>query len=182
MAQNIADFYRSVQQRDFARQFQFRVTQLANTNFNEDVLVYVESASLPGREIVNVEVPFMGLNFNLPGTARYPDSANYAVRFRCDANYDIRAVLENATFNTFDDGSSTGDYNIARNSSVIVLNLLNKNGSTVRQYTLYGAYVKTIGAMNYSLGDNGQIQTIDTTLAYQYWRVTSTQQGLPGLT
>lgn len=181
MAQNIADFYRSVQQRDFARKFQFRITQLANTNFNEDVLVYVESASLPGREIVNVEVPFMGLNFNVPGTARYPGSSEYAVRFRCDANYDIRTVLENATFNTFDDGASTGDYNIARNSSVIVLNLLNKNGGTIRQYTLYGAYVKTVGAMGYELGDNGQIQTIDTTLAYQYWRVTSTQQGLPTL-
>jgi len=180
MAQNISDFYRSVQQRDFARQFQFRVVQLANTNFSEDVLVYVESATLPGREIVNVPVPFMGLEFNVPGTARYPDSANYTVRFRCDANYDIRSVLENATFNTFDDGSSTGDYNIARNSSVIVLNLLNKNSSTARQYTLYGAYVKAIGPMNYNLGDNGTIQTIDTTLAYQYWRVTTTQRGLPG--
>ena len=39
MAQNIADFYRVVQQNDFARQFQFRVVQLANTNFGEDQLV-----------------------------------------------------------------------------------------------------------------------------------------------
>lgn len=181
MAQNISDFYRSVQQNDFARQFQFRLVQLANTNFGEDTLVYVETASLPGRAITNVQVPFMGLDFNVPGTVKYPNSQNYAVRFRCDANYDIRTVLENATFNTFDDGTSTGDYNIARNSSVIIMNLLNKGGTTARQYTLYGAYVVSVGEMNYNLGDAGTIQTVDTTLAYQYWRVTSTQDRLPNV-
>ena len=181
MAQNIADFYRVVQQNDFARQFQFRVVQLANTNFGEDQLVYLETASLPGRTINNIAVPFLGLQFNVPGTASYPGSDSYGVTFRCDQNYNIRAVLENATFNSFDDGTSSGDYNIARNSSLIVLNLLGKNGSTVRQYTLYGAYVTSVGDITYNLGDNGSIVTVPATLAYQYWRVTttSTQDILP---
>jgi hypothetical protein len=174
MAQNISDFYRTVQQKDFARQFQFRVAQLANTNIGETSLVYLETASLPGRTITNVPVPFMGLQFNVPGTASYPGSDSYAVTFRCDQNYDIRAALENATFNSFDDGTSTGDYNIARNSSVITLNLLGKNGNTSRQYTLYGAYVVSVGDIAYNIGDNGQIVTVPATLAYQYWRVTKT--------
>jgi hypothetical protein len=175
MAQNIADFYRTVQQNDFARQFQFRVVQLANTNFGEDQLVYLETANLPGRAINNIAVPFMGLQFNVPGTASYPGSDAWAVTFRCDQSYNIRATLENATFNTFDDSTSTGDYNIARNSSVITLNLLNKTGGTARQYTLYGAYVVNVGDIAYNLGDNGSIVTVPATLAYQYWRVTSTQ-------
>lgn len=175
MAQNIADFYRTVQQNDFARQFQFRVVQLANTNFGESQLVYLETANLPGRAINNIAVPFMGLQFNVPGTASYPGSDAWNVTFRCDQAYNIRATLENATFNTFDDGTSTGDYNIARNSSVITLNLLNKSGGTVRQYTLYGAYVVNVGDIAYNLGDNGSIVTVPATLAYQYWRVTSTQ-------
>lgn len=174
MAQNISDFYRSVQEKDFARQFQFRLVQLANTNFGEDTLVYVETAALPGRAITNVQVPFMGLQFNVPGTATYPGSDGYAVTFRCDQNYNIRAALENATFNTFDDGTSTGDFNIARNSSVITMDLLNKSGGTARQYTLYGAYVVSVGESSYNLGDSGTIQTVPTTLAYQYWRVTTT--------
>lgn len=174
MAQNIADFYRTVQQKDFARQFQFRLVQLANTNFGESELIYVETANLPGRAITNVQVPFMGLQFNVPGTATYPGSDAYAVTFRCDQDYNIRAALENATFNTFDDGTSTGDFNIARNSSVITLNLLNKSGGTVRQYTLYGAYVVNVGESTYNLGDSGTIQVVPATLAYQYWRVTST--------
>jgi hypothetical protein len=179
MAQNISDFYRAVQKKDFARQFQFRVTQLANTNFGEDTLIYIETANLPGRAINNVQVPFMGLNFNVPGTASYPGSEGYAVTFRCDQNYDIRATLENATFNTFDDQTSSGNYNIARNSSVISLDLLGKAGNTIRQYTLYGAYVVSVGESTYNLGDNGTIQTVPVTLAYQYWRVTSTGRRLP---
>ena len=172
MSQNIADFYRSVQQRDFARQFQFRVIQLANTNFGESELVYLETANLPGRTIVNQQVPFMGLDFNVPGTAKYPGSDSWTVNFRCDQGYNIRSVLENATFNTFDDQTSTGDYNIARNSSVITLNLLSKGGSTARQYTLYGAYVVSVGEIQYNIGDAGSIVIVPATLAYQYWRVT----------
>lgn len=174
MAQDISKFYSTVQTKDFARQFQFRLVQLANTNFDENTLVYLETASLPGRTINNIAVPFMGLQFNVPGTASYPGSDSYAVTFRCDQNYDIRATLENATFNTFDDSDSTGDYNIARNSSLIQMNLLGKSGETLRQYTLFGAYVVSIGDIAYNLGDNGAIVTVPATLAYQYWRVTAT--------
>lgn len=170
--QNISDFYTVAQKFDFARQFQFRVTQLANTNFGPEQFVYLETATLPGRTINNIPVPFMGLQFNVPGTASYPGSDAYSVSFRCDQSYNIRAVLENATFNTFDDGTSTGDYNIARNSSIISLNLLGKDGSVIRQYDLYGAYVTNVGESTYNLGDNGAIQTVPATLAYQYWRVT----------
>lgn len=175
MGQQITDFYTAVQKNDFARQFQFRVAQLANTNFGEEQLVYLETASLPGRTINNIQVPFMGLNFNVPGTASYPGSEAYNVTFRCDQNYDIRATLENATFNTFDDAVSRGDFNIARNSSRIVLELLGKNKKVVREYTLYGAYVVSVGDIAYNLGDNGAIVTVPATLAYQYWRVTEVQ-------
>lgn len=173
MAQNISDFYRTVQKNDFARQFQFRVVQLANTNFGEEQLVYLETATLPGRAINNITVPFMGLSFNVPGTASYPGSEGYQVTFRCDQKYNIRSTLENATFNTFDDGTSTGTYGITPNSSVIILDLLGKNGSVVRQYTLYGAYVTQVQESQYNLGDNGTIVTVPATLAYQYWRVTT---------
>jgi hypothetical protein len=173
MAQNISDFYRSVQDFDFARQFQFRLLTLGNTNFTEDQLVYLETATLPGRTIVNQVVPFMGLDFNVPGAAKYPNSNAWSVNFRCDQSYNIRSVLENATLNTFNDASSTGDYNIARPGSVITIQLLNKSQSPVRQYTLVGAYVVSVGEINYDLGDSGTIVKVPATLAYQYWTAAS---------
>jgi len=177
MSQNISDFYTSVKSNDFARQFQFRVQQLANISFTETNLVYLETANLPGRTIANIPVPFMGLQFNVPGTASYPGSDAWAVTFRCDQSYNIRTALEDATIATFDDSSSTGNYNIARTPSNIILDLLDKGMDTVRQYTLYGAYVQSIGDIAYNIGDNGSIVTVPTTLAYQYWRVTGGAQG-----
>jgi len=177
MSQNISDFYTSVQANDFARQFQFRVIQLANIAFSETSLVYVETANIPGRTINNIQVPFMGLNFNVPGTASYPGSDAWNVTFRCDQSYNIRAALEDATIVTFDDSSSTGNYNIARSPSNIVLDLLDKTGAPIRQYTLFGAYVVSVGDMAYNLGDNGTIVTVPTTLAYQYWRITGGLNG-----
>jgi hypothetical protein len=177
MSQNIQDFYRVATARDFARKFQFRVLQLGNTNFNENALVYLESANLPGRQITNQTVPFMGLNFNVPGTVTYPGSNAYSVTFRCDQNYDIRTVLEASTFGVFNEKGvegapgSFGDYRIPDASSLITLELLDKSLNPVRVYNLVGAYVAQVGEMSYALGDTGTIQTVTAQLAYQYWEV-----------
>jgi len=170
MSQNISDFYRVSQERDFARQFQFRLYQLGTVILNEDDFVYVESAVLPDRAINNVAVPFMGLDFNVPGTAKYPGSAGYQVTFRCDAKYDIRSALEANQIATFDDATSTGNYNIAGPESLIDLRLMNKQNQAIRSYRLYGAYVTNIATANYDIKDAGTVVTIPATLAYHYWR------------
>ena len=172
---SIKQFYSSAQQRDFARQFQFRLRSFGNVLFNEPDFVYVETASLPGRAITNVAVPYMGLSFNVPGSVTYPGSAGYNVSFRCDQNYNIRAALEAATFNTFDENNSTGDYNIPLNNQSMTLELLGKavNGeepNVVRTYTMFGVYVVSLADAAYDIKDTGSIQTVAATLAYQFWR------------
>jgi hypothetical protein len=81
-AQTIQKFYSTAVQRDFARLFQFRLTSFGNVVFSTEQYTYVETASLPGRTINNVQVPYMGLQFNVPGTVSYPGSTGYAVTFR----------------------------------------------------------------------------------------------------
>jgi len=171
MAQNITSFYKVAQVRDFARQFQFRVVRFGNTGFGEDDLVYVDTAVLPGRSITNVTVPYMGLAFNIPGTATYPGSTGYSVSFRCDQNYNLRDILERNTIRTFDVESSSGDFNTPINSDLI-LELFDKDLSPIAQYTLIGAYVQSIGDMSYNVGDSGTIVTFPVVLGYQFWRKT----------
>lgn len=70
--QLITDFYRVAATREFARDFNFRVLSIntggaSTVTFDENDLVYVKTASLPERSITNIAVPYMGLNFNLPG-------------------------------------------------------------------------------------------------------------------
>jgi len=170
---SIQNFYTQAAQRDFARPFQFRLAQFANINFSEAHYVYVETAALPGRQINNVQVPYMGLQFNVPGTASYPGSGGYNVTFRCDSDYNIREALEVATFNTFDEKSSSGQYSIPQEDFSMVLWLLGKNGpdDIVREYTLRGAYLVSLADAAYDIKDSGTVQTIQATVAYQYWTV-----------
>ena len=172
MPNNIQNFYRQAQTVDFARLFQFQLVKFGNLNLTNQ-LVYVETASLPGRQINNIQVPYMGLQFNVPGTASYPGSAGYNVTFRSDQNYNIRNVLEASTFNTFSDSSSTGTYATPAQGSDIVLQLLDKTGLPVREYTLFGAYVQALQDTAYDVKDTGTIATVQATIAYQFWRITS---------
>lgn len=176
MANNIQQFYRTAQQQDFARLFQFQLIQLGNLNLDPlRDLIYVETASLPGRTINNIQVPYMGLQFNVPGTASYPGSAGYNVTFRCDQSYRIRDILEANTFNTFSDSSTTGNYATPAQGSNIILWLLDKSGAPTREYTLFGSYVQSLADVGYDVKDNGTISTVQATIAYQFWRVTNKQ-------
>jgi hypothetical protein len=167
--QDIQDFYNQVTTVDFGRKFQFRILEASTLNIGPDQFVYLTTANLPGRAITNVPTPFMGLDFNVPGTAKYPGSASWAVTFRCDQNYNIRQTLEDATFDVFNDQTSTGLYATPGTNSFITLGLTNKNNDVTRIYNLVGAYVASVGELTYDLGDTGTIQTVPATLAYQYW-------------
>jgi len=174
MAQDIRTFYTQSQSKDFARLNQFRIKtwQANGVTLAEGELVYMESASLPGRAITNQQVPFMGLQFNVPGTATYPGSEGWTVQFRCPQNYDLRSKLEDSTFLTFDDSTSKGNYNTGKPSSTLTLSLLDKKLESIREYTLYGVYVQNVGEVSYNIGDAGAIVIFPATVAYHYWRVT----------
>jgi len=176
--QTIQKFYTTAAQRDFARLFQFRLMSFGPISFQSEHLAYVETASLPGRTITNVQVPYMGLQFNVPGTVTYPGSNAYQVLFRCDQNYDLRSVLEAATFQVFDESDSTGEYNLPGNESTLTMALLDKKMEAVRYYTLFGVYIQALADTAYDIKDGGAVATIQATLAYQFWRSgTGTESG-----
>lgn len=171
MSQKITDFYLAAQKQEFARNFQFRIISMPGIVSNNDQLLYLETATLPGRAIANIGVPFMGLQFNVPGTANYPGSENWSVTFRCDANYDIRNALIQQTRNTFDDKTSTGSYGTPNPSSTIQLELFDKSFNPITKYSLVGAYVVSVGENAYDVGDNGSIVKVTANLAYQFWQI-----------
>lgn len=167
---NIQQFYQVAQNRDFARLFQFEIETFANINFNANHLAYIETATLPGRTITNIPVTYQGMDFNTPGTVKYPGSAGYKVTFRCDASYNIRSALEAASFDLFDEGTGTGSYGMPGLNNVLIMKLYDKFGVGRRYYTLYGVWVQGIDDTQYDVKDGGTIQTIGCTLAYQFWR------------
>jgi len=174
--QTISDFYRVAVERDFARDFQFRVLSIdaggsSTVTFDEDDLVYVTTATLPARAISNVQVPYMGLNFNIPGSANYPSSEAYTLQFYCDQNSVIRQKFEDMSRDVFDDANSTGNYFAPRQSASIDLVQLDTQLEQVAQYQLVGASIRNVGPLQYTINSGtGNFITFDATLSYHYFR------------
>jgi len=169
--QKIKDFYTVAQARDFTRQFQFRVSKMTDRGtdvLTPDDLVYVTTAELPARAITNIGVPYMGLQFNVPGAATYPGSDGYQITFRSDMEQVIRRVFENWQRGVFDDRTSTGNYRINATSR-IVLDLLDNSFNTQRQYVLHGVWPQQVGNIAYDLTGTGDVLNFQATMAYQYW-------------
>jgi hypothetical protein len=170
----IENFYNAAAGNDFARTNLFRILNLGGTRFSNEELLYVTTTTLPGRSITNISVPFMGLTFNVPGTATYPNSGAFNVTFRVPQNLSIRRKFEQWTREIFNDIDSSGNYNIpnADLSNQITMVLLDKRGTPLRTYTLFGAYCQSVGEINLDITSTGDIITQQATLAYQYWRLT----------
>ena len=178
--QTIQNFYDAALRLDFARKNLFRVdyieTQFTNVRFDTDDLVYIETLSLPQRTINNQPVKFMGVDFNVPGTASYPGSNAWNVTFRMPGDLMIRRKLEQWTRNVFDDQTSTGAYNLA-DLGTLGLSLMDKDGQPVISYKLWGVYCVSLGDYALDIKDSGSIVTQPATLAYQYWTSDAYQGG-----
>lgn len=174
--QTITDFYRVAQDRDFARDFQFRVLNIqagdaSSVAFDEDDLVYIKTATLPGRTINNQTVPYMGLTFKVPGSVTYNQSDAWNVEFYCDQNSRIRQLMEQYTFDIFDDSTSTGNYNTPNATQLIDLVQLDTQLEEVAIYQLVGAFPTTVGDLSYTIAEgSGNTVSLPVTFAYQYWR------------
>lgn len=170
MSQTISDFYRVAQQRDFARNYMLRVVSIGNNTFNEDDFVYITTATLPDRAIQNQTATYMGLDFNMPGTVKYPNSNAWDVTFRADKANLLRNKLEDWQRSlVFDDQTSTGNLSVRGPESVIQLNQIDDKLNIINSYTLFGAYIQKLGTLGYDITGSGTPLQFTATLAYHYW-------------
>jgi hypothetical protein len=172
--QNIEKFYSRASTRDFSRDFLFRVKSLniRDLVMGDDDLVYVKAAQLPGRQVSNVAVPYMGLNFNVPGGATYPGSDSYALTFYLDAGSRLRERFEAASRTLFNDDTSTGSYGTPNPQNFITLVQLRKDLNELREYKLVGASLRNINAIDYQIASGtGNTVEVGVTLAYHYYEL-----------
>jgi hypothetical protein len=170
--QTIRGFYDRAAVADFARDYLFRVMMIrTGTMFlGEEELVYVKTATLPGRNIENEAVKYMGMNFNIPTIATYPNSDSFTLTFYCDANSLLRERLMAESRAVFNDATSTGTYNTPGRDSYIELLQLDKQLEPIMQYTLFGASIRNVGEIAYEIAEGtGSVKTFDVTFAYHFF-------------
>jgi len=186
MAVGIEQFFNHASQKQFSRDFLFRVKQVNVTGLSldgETDLLYARSASLPGRNIENKVVNYSGQAFNLPGKSTYPGSESYSIEFFVDQSLEIRSKLERASRLLFDNESTTGNICMPGIESVITLDVLQipcqrgvnvtSGGSleVIKTVELIGASLRDIGEISYQIADGtGEILTFPVNFAFHYYK------------
>ena len=170
----IQDFYNAAIAFNFARLHQFRIIQwqqFGRSMFtNKDGLyLYLESASLPAKEMSNIVVSYAGMNYNAPGMTSY-NNTTFATTFRCDERYVLRKIFEDYMTSVHDDSEGTGERRAPGEDSYMEILLLDKDLLATETYKLIGTNVTNIGPIQYNTGDTGTIAKIDVNFTYQYWR------------
>ena len=171
--QTIANFFQNAVQREFSRDILFRIINInfdGGASLTEDDMIYARSAELPGRDIVNVAAPYMGLQFNIPGVVQYPGSENYSVEFYVDAESSIREIFEQESRRVFDEATSTGEYGTPNANSTITLVQLDKALDPITEYKLIGASIRNVGPISYQMAEGtGQIALFTVGMSYHFF-------------
>lgn len=187
-ATTIENFMTQGMQKQFARDFLFRVKQIDITGLSlngETDLVYARTATFPGRNIQNKTVNYSGQQFNIPGKSEYPGSEAWTIEFYLDQNYEIRDKLEAASRTLFNNEDTTGNICMPGVESTITLDVLQipcGRGSGVsagnpmqvgKTIQLIGAGLRDIGEISYAIAEGtGEILTFSSTFAYHFYRYT----------
>jgi hypothetical protein len=176
--QKISKFYSVAASRDFSRDFLFRVTAInlagIEGEIGEEDLIYAKAASLPGRTLSNVAVPYMGLNLNVPGNVTYSGAEGYNLTFFVDSKSRLRSLFEKASRAMFDDATSTGLYGTPDDTFFIELAQLDKDLSLISTYKLIGASIRNVGDIAYNMsGGTGQTVEMPVTIAYHFYNKTA---------
>ena len=137
----------------------------------EDLAFLCTSTSLPAMDIGSISIPFRGRNIKIAGDRTI---ATWSITVLNDTDFKLRNAFErwqNGIENMSDSEGLTNpvDYQVDA-----FVDQLDRNGSTIKSYTLRGAHPTTIAAIALAYDTNNAIETFDVTFAYQYFESNTT--------
>ena len=137
----------------------------------EDLAFLCQGAELPGMAITTIEVPFRGRAIKIAGDRTIAD---WTIKVINDTNFKLRNAFErwmNGINNMTDNEGLTNpvDYQVDA-----FVDQLDRNGNTIKSYTLRGVFPTEIAAIELDYGTNDAIEEFGVTFAYQYFESNTT--------
>ena len=159
-----------------ARANQFKVTMpfpgYASVGGEIEELAFLcRATSIPSMEIASIPVPFRGRSIKIAGDRTIP---SWSVTVYNDTNFKLRDAFErwqNGINNMSDNEGLTNpvDYQVDA-----FLDHLDRNGNTIKSYTLRGAFPVSINAIPLDYGVKGEPSESTIELAFQYFESNTT--------
>ena len=137
----------------------------------EDLAFLCQATTLPAMTIGTFTVPFRGRAIKVAGDRTI---ATWSVTVLNDTNFKLRNAFERWQngINSMSDNeglTNPGDYQVDA-----FVDQLDRNGATIKSYTLRGAFPNDITSIALGMGTNDSIETFDVTFDYQYFDTNTT--------
>ena len=159
-----------------ARSNQFKVTMpfpgYASVGGEIEELAFLcRATSIPSMEIANIPVPFRGRSIKIAGDRTIP---SWSITVYNDTNFKLRDAFErwqNGINNMSDNEGLTNpvDYQVD-----CFLDHLDRNGNTIKSYTLRGVYPTGIAGIPLDYEEAANIDQFEVTLEYQFFDARTT--------
>ena len=137
----------------------------------EDLAFLCRGTTIPAMTIANVPVNFRGRAIKIAGDRTIEE---WSVTVYNDTNFKLRNAFErwqNGINNMSDNEGLTNpvDYQVDA-----FVDHLDRNGNTVKSYTLRGAFPTIVGAIELTYDEATAIEQFDVTFQYQYFETNTT--------
>ena len=159
-----------------ARANQFKVTMpfpgyAAVGGETSDLAFLCTSTSIPGQSIANISVPFRGRVLQIAGDRTFNP---FSITVLNDTDFKIYRAMErwmNGINNMTDNEGLTNpaDYQVDA-----FVDQLDRNGATIKSYTLRGAFPTIIAPIELTYDEAQAIEEFAVTLAFQYFESNTT--------
>ena len=137
----------------------------------EDLAFLCQAAELPGMAITTIEVPFRGRAIKIAGDRTIADWTIKVINY---TNFILRNAFErwmNGINNMTDNEGLTNpvDYQVDA-----FVDQLDRNGNTIKSYTLRGVFPASINAIPLDYAAKGDLSETSITLSFQYFESNTT--------
>ena len=137
----------------------------------EDLAFLCTTAQIPAMNVGLVNVPFRGRQIKIAGDRTFAD---WSITVLNDTNFKLRNAFERwqKGINNMSDNeglSNPVDYQVDA-----FVDQLDRNGNTLKSYTLRGAFPTEVAAIDLNYGTNDEVETFGVTFQYQYFETNTT--------
>ncbi len=137
----------------------------------EDLAFLCTTAQIPAMNVGLVNVPFRGRQIKIAGDRTFAD---WSITVLNDTNFKLRNAFErwqNGINNMSDNEglSNPVDYQVDA-----FVDQLDRNGNTLKSYTLRGAFPVEVAAIDLNFATVDEVETFGVTFQYQYFETNTT--------
>ena len=137
----------------------------------EDLAFLCTTAQIPAMNVGLVNVPFRGRQIKIAGDRTFAD---WSITVLNDTNFKLRNAFERWQNGINNMSDNEGLVNPADYQVDAFIDHLDRNGGTIKSYTLRGCFPVSIGAIDLSMEPTEAVETFEVSFRYLFFEARTT--------